>query len=208
MTEPVDDRIMWVDIETTGLNPKKDAILEIGMLCTNNDGSKEFGHVNLLIHDRDDFYETAIQRGHAHPIVGPMHEKSGLWLDLQKAVDIRPWPGAKMAYTRLAAIQKIQNWFEDLEIEPGTVVLASNSPSGVDRPFLQEKMPSVHELFHYRTIDVSSIKEACRRLNPRVFDSFTKPDGGHRVMDDISACIAEWQFYIDEFMYVTYEGVL
>lgn len=208
MTEPVDDRIMWVDIETTGLDPVHDVILEIGLCCTNNDGSKVFGDLALLIHNRDEKYEDAIAAGHSHNIVGPMHQESGLWMELQKAVDKRPWDNTMKAYTTLAATTKIANFWKELDLEAGTVVLASNSPSGVDRPFLAKQMPQVHSFFHYRTIDVSSIKEACRRLNPRVFESFTKPEGNHRVMGDIAACIAEWQFYIDEFLYVTYGDVV
>ncbi len=192
---------MWVDIETTGLNPNEDVILEIGLVCTNNDGSKTFGDLQMLIHDRSTQYESAIQRGKSHEIVGPMHNESGLWKDLAESITAT---GTKKGYTRLAATHRIIEFWDFLKLERGSVVLASNSPSGVDRPFLAQWMPVAHELFHYRTIDVSSIKEACRRLNPRVFESFEKPDGNHRVMGDIAACIAEWQFYIDEFLYVTY----
>jgi oligoribonuclease len=79
-----------------------------------------------------------------------------------------------------------------------SVPLCGNS-IGVDRRFLQQYLPEIDDYLHYRSVDVSTVKELCRRWNPRLYGHAPKKAGNHRAMDDIKESVAELAYYKSEF---------
>ncbi|KZT01462.1 ribonuclease H-like protein [Laetiporus sulphureus 93-53] len=170
--------MVWIDCEMTGLNPRTDKILEIAVLITNgnlelvDDGIEFVIRTEKEVLDRMDEWCTN------------QHGKSGLTAACLES----PYTKEHVAKQVLAYIRK---WIPD----PQTGVLAGNSVHA-DRSFLVEEMPEITDWLHYRIVDVSSIKELCRRWYPNM----KMPKDGikeitHRALDDIQASIRELQWY-------------
>ncbi|KAF8547516.1 ribonuclease H-like protein [Imleria badia] len=169
--------LVWVDCEMTGLNPKHDKLLEIAVIITN-------GNMDPV----DDGIEFVIKRDKS--ILDNMdqwcieqHGKTGL---TQACLES---PHSKDDVAR-AVIAYIKRWIP----EKRTGVLAGNSVHA-DRSFLVEEMPEVVDWLHYRIVDVSSIKELCRRW----YRGTTAPsniwNGRHRALDDVKSSIRELAWY-------------
>ena len=173
----MNDRLVWIDCEMTGLDLRNDALIEIAALVT--DGSLHvLGEgVDLVIHAD----ESALS---AMPdVVRDMHARSGLTEEVRRStVTLREAEDQVLAYIR------------EHVPEPHTAPLAGNSIA-TDRGFLARDMPVLDDHLHYRMVDVSSIKELCRRWFPRVF--YAKPEKGmaHRALADIRESIRELDYY-------------
>jgi oligoribonuclease len=173
----VNDRLVWIDCEMTGLDLRNDALIEIAALVT--DGSLHvLGEgVDLVIHAD----ESALS---AMPdVVRDMHARSGLTEEVRRStVTLREAEDQVLAYIR------------EHVPDPHTAPLAVNSIA-TDRGFLARDMPVLDAHLHYRMVDVSSIKELCRRWFPRVF--YAKPEKGmaHRALADIRESIRELDYY-------------
>ena len=173
----MNDRLVWIDCEMTGLDLRNDALIEIAALVT--DGSLHvLGEgVDLVIHAD----ESALS---AMPdVVRDMHARSGLTEEVRRStVTLREAEDRVLAYLR------------EHVPEPRTAPLAGNSIA-TDRGFLARDMPVLDAHLHYRMVDVSSIKELCRRWFPRVF--YAKPEKGmaHRALADIRESIRELDYY-------------
>jgi len=173
----VNDRLVWIDCEMTGLDLRNDALIEIAALVT--DGSLHvLGEgVDLVIHAD----ESALS---AMPdVVRDMHARSGLTEEVRRStVTLREAEDQVLAYIR------------EHVPDPHTAPLAGNSIA-TDRGFLARDMPVLDAHLHYRMVDVSSIKELCRRWFPRVF--YAKPEKGmaHRALADIRESIRELDYY-------------
>jgi oligoribonuclease len=173
----VNDRLVWIDCEMTGLDLRNDALIEIAALVT--DGSLHvLGEgVDLVIHAD----ESALS---AMPdVVREMHARSGLTEEVRRStVTLREAEDQVLAYIR------------EHVPDPHTAPLAGNSIA-TDRGFLARDMPVLDDHLHYRMVDVSSIKELCRRWFPRVF--YAKPEKGmaHRALADIRESIRELDYY-------------
>jgi oligoribonuclease len=173
----VNDRLVWIDCEMTGLDLRNDALIEIAALVT--DGSLHvLGEgVDLVIHAD----ESALS---AMPdVVRDMHARSGLTDEVRRStVTLREAEDQVLAYIR------------EHVPDPHTAPLAGNSIA-TDRGFLARDMPVLDDHLHYRMVDVSSIKELCRRWFPRVF--YAKPEKGmaHRALADIRESIRELDYY-------------
>ncbi|KII95701.1 hypothetical protein PLICRDRAFT_34642 [Plicaturopsis crispa FD-325 SS-3] len=172
--------LVWVDCEMTGLNPRKDKILEIAVLITN-------GNLELV----DEGIEFVI-RTDKSALDGMdqwctnQHGRSGL---TQACLD-SPYT---TSYVSQAVLAYIKKWIPDQRVG----VLAGNSVHA-DRSFLQEEMPEVIDWLHYRIVDVSSIKELCRRWYPmRLPPRENGVESSHRALDDIQGSIRELQWYRD-----------
>lgn len=169
--------IVWVDIETTGLDPHRETMLEIGMVIT-DDRLVRIDHRDFVIapYDRD-----AIKK--MEPAVREMHTKNGL-LDEVKS---------RIAVDR-ATVEK-----ELIEFMNG--VLGSERPpmagSSVhfDRSFLRVHMPLLEARFHYRNIDISTVKELAKRWKPIVVSDRPTPLARHRVYPDLLDTIGEAAYY-------------
>lgn len=179
--------IAWIDVETTGLDEEKHALLEIGIIVTNGDLA-EIGRESWLV---DCFISRPEEL--ADEYVRKMHEKNGLW---------DSWYRAKangLLQERAIACSMIKGWLLSLGLEENQAVVAG-STVGFDRRFIRKHLVnpvgSLDEFFHYRSIDVSTLKEIMRRERPDVFDS--RPEGlkNHRVLDDLDDSIAEYKHYL------------
>jgi oligoribonuclease len=161
----------------TGLDLGKDKLIEVAALVTDADLNVLGEGVDLVIH-ADDAALDAMP-----PVVRDMHAKSGLTDEVRaSAITMAEAEEAVLAYVR----QFVTN--------PRTAPLCGNSIA-TDRGFLARDMPALDSFLHYRMIDVSSIKELCRRWYPRVY--FGQPAKGlaHRALADIRESIRELEYY-------------
>jgi oligoribonuclease len=173
----VNDRLVWVDCEMTGLDLRSDALIEIAAIVTDGDLNILGEGVDVVIHAD----EQALSG--MPPVVAAMHEKSGL-TELVRASTVTV-PEAQL---------RVLEYVREHVPEPRTAPLAGNSIA-TDRGFLARDMPDLDNHLHYRLIDVSSIKELCRRWYPRIY--FAQPEKGmaHRALADISESIRELTYY-------------
>ncbi len=173
----VNDRLVWIDCEMTGLDLKKDALIEIAALVTDGDLNILGQGVDVVIHADDDALANMPE------VVVAMHTASGLTEEVRvSTVTMREAEELVLAYIR------------EHVPDPKTAPLAGNS-IGTDRGFISRDMAELDEYLHYRMIDVSSIKELCRRWYPRIY--FAQPAKGmaHRALADIEESIRELAYY-------------
>jgi oligoribonuclease len=169
--------LVWMDLEMTGLDPRRDVIVEIATLVTDDDLQIIAEGPDLVVHQGDEV--LAIM----DPVVVEMHTRSGL-LDAIRAstVSLEGAGAATLAFIK----QHVP--------EPRTVPLCGNS-IGTDRRFLAAYLPDIEEWLHYRSVDVSSVKELVRRWYPDVRADRPRKVGSHRALDDIRESVAELRFY-------------
>jgi oligoribonuclease len=173
----VNDRLVWIDCEMTGLDLRHDALIEIAALVTDGELRVLGDGIDLVIHADE------AQLAGMPDVVREMHARSGLTEEVRRShVTLREAEEQVLAYVR------------EHVPEPRTAPLAGNSIA-TDRGFLTRDMPELDAHLHYRMIDVSSIKELCRRWFPRVF--YAKPEKGmaHRALADILESIRELDYY-------------
>jgi oligoribonuclease len=173
----VRDELVWIDCEMTGLDLGSDKLIEIAALVTDADLNILGDGIDVVIHAEDAALSSMIE------VVTEMHSRSGL-IDEVKAsvVDVA------------TAETMVLDYIGEHVKQPKTAPLAGNSIA-TDRSFIARDMPTLDSFLHYRMIDVSSIKELCRRWYPRIY--FGQPAKGltHRALADIHESIRELQFY-------------
>lgn len=174
MAEVSPDRLVWVDLEMTGLDPKKCTIVEIATIVTNSNLDIIEEGPNLVIHQPEEVLATM------NDYVRSLHTRSGL-LDQIRASSLTLDEATEQT---LAFIQK--------HTPPGVVPLCGNSV-WKDREFLEAYMPHVVAHLHYRMIDVSTLKELVRRWCPS--REAPKKKETHRALDDIRESIQELAHY-------------
>lgn len=168
-------RLVWVDLEMTGLDPNESTIIEIATLVTNENLDVVASGPELIVHATDeDLAKMA-------PVVVEMHARSGL-TDRVRASKIT-----------LAEAEQATLDFLKEHVDPKTAPLCGNSV-WKDKQFLERYMPSVVAHLHYRLVDVSTIKELVRRWYPADFAA-PKKNELHRALDDIQESIAELSHY-------------
>jgi oligoribonuclease len=168
-----------MDLEMTGLEPLRHVIIEIATLITDDNLVVIAEGPDLVIHASPE------QMKEMGDFVTEMHTKSGL-IDAVIASTVT---------TQEAEAQTLAFLKEHIA-EARTIPLCGNS-IGTDRRFLQEYMPTLEEFFHYRNVDVSTLKELTRRWYPDVLDSLPEKATAHRALDDILESIAELAHYRD-----------
>ncbi|MEJ3655923.1 oligoribonuclease [Actinomycetes bacterium KLBMP 9759] len=173
----MNDRLVWIDCEMTGLDLQRDALIEIAVLVTDGELNVLGEGVDVVIHAD----ESALAG--MPEIVRDMHAASGL-TEAVRASTISLAEAEQLALT----------YIREHVPEPRTAPLAGNSIA-TDRGFLARDMPELDGHLHYRMVDVSSVKELCRRWFPRVF--YAKPEKGlaHRALADIEESIRELDYY-------------
>ena len=171
------DRLVWVDCEMTGLDLRRDALIEIAVLVTDSDLRILDEGIDLVI------AAPAERLNEMEPVVREMHAASGL-ADLVRTSTIT------VAEAERQVLDHLRKHVPDAR----TVPLCGNSIA-TDRAFLARDMPELDGFLHYRMVDVSSIKELCRRWYPRVY--FSQPQKGlaHRALADIKESIRELRYY-------------
>lgn len=171
--------LVWIDLEMTGLDPKRHTIVEIATLVTDDD-------LKIVEEGPDIVIATSPEQlDSMDAVVTNMHTKSGL-LDEIKRSDTTLETASELT------LKFIQNHISS----PRSVPLCGNS-IGTDRRFLAEFMPNVENFLHYRSVDVSSIKELGRRWFPEITKGAPAKSRGHRAMDDIKESVLELRFYRD-----------
>jgi oligoribonuclease len=171
------DRLVWADCEMTGLDLRHDALIEIAVLVTDSELRVLDEGVDIVITAADERLDGM------QPVVREMHANSGL----TEAV--------RASTTTVAdAEQMVLDYLRKHVTEARTVPLCGNSIA-TDRAFLARDMPELDAFLHYRMVDVSSIKELCRRWYPRVY--FSQPQKGlaHRALADVKESIRELRYY-------------
>jgi oligoribonuclease len=172
-----DGRLVWIDCEMTGLDLRRDALIEVAAIVTDPELVPLDDGVSVIIHTHDDVLDAMV------PIVRDMHEASGL----TEAV--------RQSTVTLGAAEKIVlDYVRTHVAEPNTAPLCGNSIA-TDRGFIARDMPALDEHLHYRMIDVSSLKELAKRWYPRVYQSQPEKGLAHRALDDIRESIVELAYY-------------
>jgi oligoribonuclease len=170
-------RLVWIDCEMTGLDLRRDALIEVAAIVTDAELSPLDDGVAVIVHAHDDVLDTML------PVVREMHTASGL-TDAVRASTV----------TLGDAEQLILNYVRSHVADPKTAPLCGNSIA-TDRAFIARDMPALDEHLHYRMIDVSSIKELAKRWYPRVYQSQPQKGLAHRALDDIRESIVELTYY-------------
>jgi oligoribonuclease len=172
----INDRIVWIDCEMTGLSLQADALIEVAALVTDFELNQLGDGVDLVIKPPAEALEQM------DDFVRNMHTTSGLLAELDGGTTMEDAQAQVLAYVR--------EWVP----EPRKAPLGGNTV-GTDRGFLARDMPELEEWLHYRIVDVSSIKELSRRWYPRAYFNAPAKSGGHRALADIRESIAELRYY-------------
>jgi len=173
----VQDRLVWIDCEMTGLDLASDALIEVACLVTDAELTVLGDGVDVVVHATDE--QLAGMGG----VVTEMHRSSGLTEAVRAStVTMRAAEEQVLAYVR--------QWVP----EAGKAPLCGNSIA-TDRGFLTRDMPELDGWLHYRMVDVSSVKELARRWYPKAYYTSPKKDGGHRALADIRESVRELAYY-------------
>jgi oligoribonuclease len=172
----VNDRLVWIDCEMTGLDFVNDALVEVAALVTDFDLNVLGEGIDLVIKPPAEALDQMV------PFVRDMHTASGLLEELDAGTTIADAQEKVLAYVR--------EYCPDGSRPP----LAGNSVA-TDRAFLARDMPELEAYLHYRIVDVSSIKELARHWYPRAYFNAPAKSGGHRALADIRESIEELRFY-------------
>jgi len=177
---PASENLVWVDMEMSGLNPESERILEIAIIVTD-------AHLNTIaiapvwvVHQEDALLDAmdAWNKG--------THGRSGL---IEKV---------KSATQNEATVEAECIAFLKQYVKPGIAPMCGNT-IGQDRRFMAKYMPKLEAFFHYRNIDVSTLKELCKRWHPELVKGFTKKQA-HTALADIEESIEELRYYRDKFI--------
>jgi oligoribonuclease len=171
------DRLVWIDLEMTGLDPERDVVLEIAALVTDSELQPVGEGVDIVVSQ-----PAAALEGMAD-IVRDMHARSGL----SEAVLAST---VSLAEAEAAVLALVKEHVPTAR----TVPLCGNSIA-TDRTFLVRHLPELDAWLHYRMIDVSSIKELARRWYPKAYHKAPPKAGGHRALADIQESVAELRYY-------------
>lgn len=174
----MNDRLVWIDCEMTGLDLGRDALIEVAALVTDFDLNVLGDGIDIVIAPPPGALEQMID------FVREMHTSSGLLEELPRGVTMTAAEDAVLSY--------VKQHCPDGSRPP----LAGNTVA-TDRAFLARDMPELESFLHYRIVDVSSIKELARRWYPRAYYNAPEKSGNHRALADIRESIEELRYYRD-----------
>ena len=172
--------LIWIDLEMTGLNPDSDLIIEIATIVTDKDLNILAQGPVLAVHQADSALEAMDDWNQQH------HGQSGL-IERVKASTIDDKEAERQT------IEFLKQW-----VPENTSPMCGNS-IGQDRRFLYRYMPELEAYFHYRNIDVSTLKELVARWAPSIKEGFNKTSK-HQALDDIVESIEELRYYREHFI--------
>lgn len=187
MPAPADGRLAWLDLEMTGLDVSRHVIVEIAVLVTDAELVPLDDGLDVVI------YQPPAALAEMDDVVRKMHTSSGL-LDAIAASTVSLEEAGEQAITYLGQ-----------HVPEGAAPLCGNS-IGVDRRFLDRQLPAVDAYLHYRSIDVSSLKELCRRWYPAEYKRRPAKRETHRALEDVLESIAELRYYREAILRPAAEG--
>ena len=168
--------LAWIDLETTGLRPPQDAILEIGIVITNN-LLNEIAHASFVCKP-----SRRVMLDEVSPYVLEMHVKNGLWKESAGAtINLKDVSALAIAFIK-------EN---EAEGSP-----ACGSTVQFDRAFLKAQALELDQVFHYRNIDVSTLKNIASLYDAEAIETCPKRDKQHRAVDDLRYSIQELEHYL------------
>ena len=174
------DNLMWIDLEMTGLDPDNDVIIEIATIITDSQ-LKVLAEGPAIAVKQPDALLDGMDEWNTR-----QHNQSGLVQRVKDSV-------VSAAEAERITLEFVSQW-----VPAGRSPMCGNSICQ-DRRFLYRGMPDLEQFFHYRNLDVSTLKELAARWAPTVRDGFTK-ESSHLAMDDIRDSIAELQHYREHFI--------
>ncbi|MGJ9414341.1 oligoribonuclease [Aeromicrobium sp. CF4.19] len=172
----MNDKLVWIDCEMTGLSLEHDALVEVAALVTDFELTVLGEGIDLVIKPPPAALEQM------NEVVTQMHTASGLITELDAGIGLRE------------AEEQVLEYVRQFVTEPRKAPLAGNS-IGTDRAFLARDMVELEDWLHYRVIDVSSIKELARQWYPRAYFAAPAKAGNHRALTDITESIDELRYY-------------
>ena len=172
--------IIWVDCEMTGLNPQTDSLIEVAVIITDDQLQPIGDGISIVIKPSNE--SLAAISDH----VKSMHQSSGLFEELNSGVSLNQ------------AEELLANYLARFSLTPGKLPIAGNSIT-MDRNFLEKYLPNFYANIHYRSIDVTTVKELARRWSIKVYSKAPEKSGNHRALGDIKDSIAELDYYRQEF---------
>ena len=173
----MNDRLVWIDCEMTGLDLDHDALIEVSVLVTDGDLVPLDPGIDIVIHADDALLDGMTE------VVRDMHAHSGLTEEVRAST-----------VSLTDAEQQVLAYIKRFVPERRTAPLCGNSIA-TDRGFIARDMPELDDHLHYRMIDVSSVKELARRWFPRVYYAQPKKGLAHRALADIKESVRELDYY-------------
>ncbi len=170
------DRLVWIDLEMSGLDPDRERILEIATIVTDGQLEVVAEGPEIVIHQPDSLLDAMDDWNRDH------HGGSGL-TERVRASTIDTADAERQTLEFIAA-----------HVPERAAPLAGNSVHQ-DRLFLARYMPELEGYLHYRNVDVSTVKELVRRWHPQAFEGRPRKKGSHRALDDIRESIDELRYY-------------
>jgi oligoribonuclease len=173
--------LAWMDLEMTGLDPSRNVIVEIATLVTDDDLNLVAEGPDLVVHQPPEALAAM------DDVVVGMHTRSGLLPAISAStITLEEAGAATLAFLK------------EHIASPRSVPLCGNS-IGTDRRFLAAHLPEIEEFLHYRSVDVSTVKELIKRWNPALLDAAPRKAEGHRALDDIRESLNELAYYRSSF---------
>jgi oligoribonuclease len=176
---PGDDPLVWIDLEMTGLDVERDVIVEIACVVTNSALDLLDDGLDIVVHQPPEVLAGM------EDVVRRMHTKSGLLDEIAESTVSLADAGAQ-----------VLDYVRSHVPEPGKAPMCGNS-IGMDRRFLDRQLPELDRWLHYRSIDVSSLKELCRRWYPAAYKQRPAKSEQHRALGDIVESVHELRYYRD-----------
>ncbi|WP_110666218.1 oligoribonuclease [Salinicola halophilus] len=177
---PRQDLLVWIDLEMTGLDPNRERIIEVATLITDGDLNLVAEGPVLAVHQPDTLLDGMDDWNRK------THGDSGL-IERVQGSEIDTAEAERRTLDFLAQY-----------VVPGTSPVCGNSVHQ-DRRFLEREMPVLNDFFHYRNVDVSTLKELAKRWNPKALEGFSKRNT-HQALDDIRESLAELSHYRKTFL--------
>jgi len=172
----VNDRLVWIDCEMTGLDLGADALIEVAALVTDFELNVLGDGIDVIVKPPQEALDQMVE------FVRTMHTSSGLLEELDSGL------------TMGEAEEKVLGYIKEHCADGSRPPLAGNTVA-TDRSFLARDMPDLESFLHYRIVDVSSIKELSRRWYPRAYFNAPAKTGNHRALADIQESIEELRYY-------------
>ena len=172
----MNDRLVWIDCEMTGLDLRADALIEVAALVTDFELNVLGDGIDVIVKPPQEALDQMDE------FVRTMHTSSGLLEELDSGL------------TMAEAEEKVLGYIKEHCAEGSRPPLAGNTVA-TDRSFLARDMPDLESFLHYRIVDVSSIKELSRRWYPRAYFNAPAKSGNHRALADIQESIEELRYY-------------